>query len=419
MTNTQDLLIERQYIRWKIMNKKVELLAPAGDLERLKIAYLYGADAVYIGGKKYSMRANAKNFTITEIKKACTFAHNLRKKLYVTVNITFHNEDYEDLVSYLKTLSFYGVDAIIISDLSIIDIIKENNIKLPIHISTQLSISNTESTKYLKKQGVERIVLSRECSKQDIQTIIKDTGMEIECFLHGAMCSSYSGRCVLSNYFTQRDANRGACAQICRWCFDLYDEHYHQINNQLPFMIACKDLCLINNLKEMIEIGIKSFKVEGRMRSNYYIATVISTYREAIDLYYQNKLTKKTLEHFQKVLNRVANRESTSQFFDKFPDHNAQYYQGRQEVSNQDFLGIVESYDPITSYVTINQRNYFKPGDDVEIFGPSIETFSFKIPEIFDENNNPLEVARHPKQTIKFKLNKKVYPNDIMRVKIS
>lgn len=399
------------------MSKKIELLAPAGDLERLQIAYLYGADAVYVGGKKFSMRANAKNFSTTEIKKACVYAHNLRKKLYVTVNIAFHNEDYDGLVDYLKTLSFSGVDAIIISDLAIIDIVKENNIKLPIHISTQLSTSNIESVNFLKNEGVERVVLARECSKQNIKEIIEKTGMEIECFLHGAMCSSYSGRCVLSNYFTGRDANRGACAQICRWCFDLYGNN-EQINKEdLPFMIACKDLSLIRNLKEMIDIGIRSLKVEGRMRSNYYIATVISTYREAIDLYYENKLTDEKIEYFAKVLNRVANRESTSQFFDKFPDHNEQYYQGRQEVSNQDFLGIVLSYDKETKEVTLSQRNYFKKGDIVEIFGPNIETFSFEVPDIYDEDNNKLEVARHPKQTIKFKLDNEVYPSDIMRVK--
>ena len=400
------------------MNKKVELLAPAGDLERLKIAYHYGADAVYVGGKRFSMRANAKNFSTTEIKKACVYAHNLRKKLYVTVNIAFHNEDYDGLVDYLKTLSFYGVDAIIVSDVSIIDIVKKNKIKIPIHISTQSSIANIESAKFLKNEGVERIVLARECSKQNIKEIIDETGMEIECFLHGAMCASYSGRCVLSNYFTGRDANRGACAQICRWCFDLYDNNESKINDEIPFMVACKDLCLIKNLKEMIDIGIRSLKVEGRMRSNYYIATVISTYREAIDLYYENKLTEEKIEHYSKVLNRVANRESTSQFFDKFPNEDEQYYQGRQEVSNQDFLGIVINYDKTTNEVTLEQRNYFKPGDVVEIFGPNIKTYTFEVPSIYDENNNELDVARHPKQIIKFKLDKEVYPNDIMRVKI-
>lgn len=399
------------------MSKRIELLAPAGDLDRLKIAFLYGADAVYVGGKRFSMRANAKNFSTTEIKKACVYAHNLRKKLYVTVNIAFHNDDYDGLVDYLKTLAFYGVDAIIVSDLSIVDIVKENKIKIPIHISTQMSNANVESVKFLKEEGVERVVLARECSRDNIKEIIDKTGVEIECFLHGAMCSSYSGRCVLSNYFTGRDANRGACAQICRWCFDLYNDEF-KVNEDIPFMIACKDLSLIRYLKDMIDIGITSLKVEGRMRSNYYIATVISTYREAIDLYYEGKLDEEKIDYFSKVLNRVANRESTAQFYDKFPTKDEQYYQGRQEISNQDFLGIVLDYDKKSQMVTLSQRNYFKKGDVVEIFGPNIETFSFEVPELYDLDGNVMDVARHPKEIIKFKLDREVFESDIMRVKV-
>ena len=397
---------------------KVELLAPAGDFERLQIAFLYGADAVYVGGKRFSMRANAKNFSTTDIKKACVYAHNLRKKLYVTVNIAFHNDDYDGVVDYLKTLAFYGVDAIIVSDMAIIDIVRENKIKIPIHISTQMSNANIESVKFLKDEGVERVVLARECSRDNIKEIIDATGVQIECFLHGAMCSSYSGRCVLSNYFTGRDANRGACAQICRWCFDLYNDDKKVNDEEMPFMIACKDLSLIRHLGDMIDIGITSLKVEGRMRSNYYIATVISTYREAIDLYYEGKLDDEKIEYFSKVLNRVANRESTSQFYDKFPNYNEQYYQGRQEVSNQDFLGIVLDYDKELKMVTLSQRNYFKKGDIVEIFGPNIESFSFEIPDLYDEDGNVMEVARHPKEIVKFKLDKQVFENDIMRVKV-
>ena len=395
---------------------KIELLAPAGNLEKLKIACLYGADAIYIAGTLYGMRANAKNFTEEDLKNAIEFAHNLNKKVYVTVNITFHNEDLKDLVEYLKFLSKIKVDAIIISDLLIIDLLKENNIKIPIHISTQLSISNIEAVNFLKNEGVERVVLARECSKENIKEIIEKTNMPIECFLHGAMCSSFSGRCVLSNYFTNRDANRGACAQICRWCFDLYEEK-SQINST-PFTMSTKDLSLIKDLKEMIRIGISSLKVEGRMRSNYYIATVISTYREAIDLYYKNELTDDKIEYFSKILNRVANRESTSQFFNGIPGPEGQYFVGRQENSNQDFLGIILDYNEKTKEVTLTQRHYFKKGDQVEIFGPNIKTFSFIIPDIYDEENKPLEVARHPEQIIKFKLDKKVYPNDIMRIKI-
>ena len=398
------------------MSKRVELLAPSGSLEKLKIALLYGADACYIGGKNFSLRANATNFSIDEIKEACKYAHNLNKKIYVTVNIVFHNEDFDGLVKYLKDLSDAKVDAIICSDPSIIDIVHDNNIDLNIHISTQASTCNYESCMFWKNEGVSRVVLGRECSRENIKEIIDKTGIEVECFLHGAMCASYSGRCVLSNYFTNRDANRGACAQICRWCFDL-DNGSENVKSDTQFTMSSKDLSLINYLADMIDIGICSLKVEGRMRSNYYISTVISTYREAIDNYYNGTLTKDKIEYYSKVLNRVANRESTSQFYDKMPGVDAQYFLGRQEESNQDFLGIVLDYDDKTSMVTLEQRNYFKPGDQVEMFGPSIETFSFEVPDIFDEDNNSLEVARHPRQIIKFKLDKKVYKDDIMRVK--
>lgn len=396
---------------------RVELLAPAGSLDRLKIAFQYGADAVYFGGKNFSLRANATNFSNEEIKEACLYAHKLGKKVYVTVNIVFHNADYEGLTNYLKLLSNYGVDAIISSDPSIIDIIKDNKINLKIHISTQMSNANYESVLFWKSLGVERVVLARECSKEDIKEIIDKTGIEVECFLHGAMCSAYSGRCVLSNYFTNRDANRGGCAQICRWCFDLNDGD-KTIENDTKFTMSTKDLSMIKYLKDMIDIGVTSLKVEGRMRSNYYIATVISTYREAIDNYYDNTLDDKKINYYSKILNRVANRESTPQFFDKPAGVEEQYFLGRQEVSNQDFLGIILDYDKEKKEVTLEQRNYFKKGDKVEIFGPNIKTFDFIIPDIYDEEDNLLEVARHPKQIIKFKLDKEVYADDIMRIKV-
>ena len=402
------------------VSSKVELLAPAGNLEKLKVAFLYGADAVYLGGKSYSLRANAKNFSIDDIKEACDYAHKLGKKVYVTVNIIFHNEDIEGLVDYLKDLEKCGVDAIISSDPLIIDIINDNKINLHIHLSTQMSTSNSEAVKFWQSLGVERVVLSRESSKENIKDIIDKTGIEVETFVHGAMCAAYSGRCVLSNYFTGRDANRGGCAQICRWTFDLYNDKKELVNKATDdeFTMSSKDLSMITVLSDMIDTGIKSLKIEGRMRSDYYIATVVSTYREAIDLYYKNELTKDKIEYFSKVLNRVANRESTVQFYKEFPGVEAQYFLGRQEVSNQDFLGIVLDYDEKEKMVTITQRNYFKPGDTVEMFGPNIETFSFTMGDIYDEEGNKLEVARHPKEIIKFKLDKKVYKDDIMRVKV-
>lgn len=400
------------------MSKRIELLSPAGNLEKLKIAFLYGADACYIGGRDFSLRANATNFSIEEIAYACTYAHNLGKKVYVTVNIVFHNEDVNNLKEYLIKLEECKVDAIIVSDPLVIDVVRNNNINIQIHMSTQISSLNYEDVLFWKNMGCERVVLGRETSKEEIKEIIDKTGIEIECFVHGAMCSSYSGRCVLSNYFTKRDANRGGCAQICRWTFPLYDKDKKLVESDTEFTMSTKDLSLIRYISDMIDIGITSLKVEGRMRSNYYIATVISTYREAIDAYYDNNLTDSKIEYYSNILNRVANRESIDQFFNKFPEVDGQYYLGRQEISNQDFLGIVTDYDDLTHTVTVTQKNYFKKGVKVEIFGPNIKTFSFEIPDIYDEEGTLLEVANHPEQTIKFKLDNKVYKDDIIRVKV-
>ena len=398
--------------------RRVELLAPAGSMEKLKFAYQYGADACYIGGKNYSLRANAKNFSIEEIKEASSYAHSINKKLYVTVNISFHNDNLKGIVSYLKELSNAKVDAIISSDPFLIDIIKDNNIDLKVHVSTQESNLNYEDVMFYKELGVERVVLARELSKEEIKEIIDKTGMEIETFVHGAMCSSYSGRCVLSNYFTGRDANRGGCAQICRWEFDLFDKEDNKVESDIKFTMSSKDLMMASKIKEMIDIGIVSLKVEGRMRSNYYVATVINTYRHLIDDYYDNKLTDERLSYYQKVLDRVANREATVQFFDKLPSTSEQYYLGRQEESNQDFLGIVTDYNEETKMVTMTERNYFETGDEVEIFGPGTDTFSFIMPDVYNIDGEKVNVGRHPEEILKFKLDKKVYVGDMIRVKI-
>ena len=396
--------------------KKIELLSPAGDLERLKLAYLYGADACYIGGKDYSLRANANNFTLEEIKEASIYAHKFNKKLYVTVNIAFCNEDYDNLVTFLKKLEEYKIDAIIVSDVGVIDIVKNNNIKLPIHISTQMSLSNYEVINYFKSIGVERVVLSRELSKEEIKEIIDKTGMDVEIFVHGAMCSSYSGRCILSNYFTNRDANRGGCAQICRWDFDLYNDD-KKIDSDTKFTMSCKDLSLIEYIEDIIKIGVTSLKVEGRMRSNYYVATVINTYRNAIDDYYNNTLTKEKINEYKKILDRVANRDSIPQFFDKFPDEDAQYFLGRCEVSNQDYLALVLDYDEKEKEAIITQRNYFKTGDIIEVFGPNIKPFTFTVESIKDMDGKIKEIANHPEEILRIKLDKKVYKDDMFRIK--
>lgn len=392
--------------------EKIELMAPAGDIEKLKIALLYGADIVYIGGKKYSLRANASNFTIEDIKSSCIFAHELGKKVYVTVNILFHDEDLEGVKSYLQELEKVGVDAVIICDAFLIPIIKKETPKLKIVMSTQMSTSNTLSVKHFLEEGVDSIVLAREVTKKEIKEIYDATHADLEVFLHGAMCTCYSGRCVLSNYVTNRDSNRGGCAQVCRFCFDLDKKR------KKNFSIATKDLNLADHIKDLIEIGVKHLKVEGRMRGTYYIATVISCYRNLIDAYYNNNWTKSNLERNLKLLSRVANRESTSQYFMKEPTYKDQYYLDRMEVSNQDFLGLILDYDEKTSLATIEQRNYFKVGDKVNIFGPEKCDFDFEITEILNDNNEKIEIARHPKEILKIKVPKRVTKDSMMRVQI-
>ena len=395
--------------------EKVELLAPAGSIERLKIALLYGADAVYIGGRDYSLRANAKNFSIEEIKESCDYAHKLRKKVYVTVNIVFHNEDTEGLVEYLKKLAECQVDAIIVSDPLVIKIVKENKINLAIHISTQYSSVNYEVVNFWKEMGATRVVLGRETSREEIKDIIDKTGMEIEIFIHGAMCASYSGRCVLSNYFTNRDANRGGCAQICRWNFDL-EKDGEVIRDKTRFTMCSKDLCMLKYIPDIIDIGVCSLKVEGRMRSVYYIATVINTYRRVIDDYYAGILDEERELGYLKVLNRVANRDNAVQFYDKAPGVDEQYFGEREEVSNQDYLGMVMDYKD--GYVILQVKNYFKPGDEVEIISPDRDAIGFKIEEIYDEEGNVLECANHPEDIVKIKLPIEVDKYDMMRIKI-
>jgi putative protease len=393
---------------------KIELLAPAGSFEKMKYAFLYGADAVYFGGKDYSLRANAKNFSKEEIKSAVEYAHSLDKKVYVTVNIVFHNEDLDGLKDYLIYLSEIKVDAIITSDVAVMNIINSNNINLEIHVSTQSSILNYETALFYKKMGATRVVLAREANKKDIRRIKEETGLEIECFAHGAMCTSFSGRCVLSNYCTNRDSNRGGCAQVCRWTFD-----YLKDNNKItdiPFSMTPKDLNMVSHIRKMIESGVNSFKIEGRMRSIYYVSTVILIYRRLIDKIMNNTLTLEDEKYALKVLNRVANRDSAPQFFDRLPDESDQYYLGREEVSNQDFLGlVVEVHD---DYTIVEERNAFKIGDEVEIFGPNHETYSFKVDEMWDMDDNILDIARHPQMKVKIKIPYKVEVDDMIRIKI-
>ena len=384
-----------------------EILSPAGDLERLKWALTYGADAVYIGGYNYSLRANANNFSIDDIKEAVTFAHSLNKKVYVTVNILFHNNDLNGLDEYLSTLSNLGVDAFIVSDMSVIKRINKLKLKPEIHISTQESSTNKYAFKFWENLNASRVVLGRECSKEDIIDIKNNTNLELEVFIHGAMCTSYSGRCVLSNYITKRDSNRGGCSQVCRFVFNMED--------YTDFQIASKDLSMIDNLEELINIGVSSLKIEGRMRSMYYIATVVDAYKRVRDMIENKCLTEEKLSYYKKVLNRVSNRENKVQFFDKEPGVNEQYYLGREEVSNQDFLGIVKE---VGELVKIEQRNNFKIGSLIEIFGPNTNPQKFILEYMVNKEGELVDTARHPKEELYIKVPFKVNKNDILRVPI-
>lgn len=393
----------------------IELLSPAGDLEKLKFALHYGADAVYIGGQDYSLRANAKNFSKEEMKYAVEYAHSLKRRVYVTVNIVFHNEELNGLKDYLLYLDSINVDGIIVSDITVMKLHKELNLKLELHISTQASITNPETALFYKELGAKRLVLARECNKIDIKKIKETTNLDLESFVHGAMCTSISGRCVLSNYCTNRDSNRGGCAQICRWEFDYLNKDKEKVT-ETPFSMTPKELNMVPFIKEMIDVGINSFKIEGRMRSIYYVATVILVYRRLIDKIVNNTINTAYTNYCLNILNRCANRESTPQFFDKLPSVEEQYYLGRQELSNQDFLGLVIDYKE--GVATIEQRNNFSKGMIVQFFGPNTETFNYIVNDIYNEDGEVIDVARHPQMIIKLKVDTKLNKYDMMRLKV-
>ena len=368
--------------------RKVELLSPAGDLERLKVTLLYGADAVFIGGKKYSLRANATNFSLDEIREGCEFAHKLGKKVHLTLNIVFHNEDIDGVYEYIDDVCDAGIDAFIVSDPFIISYIKSKHPEVEVHVSTQASTSNIKAIEYYKEEGCDRVVLAREVSIKEINEISEKVHIDLEVFIHGAMCTCYSGRCALSNYVTNRDANRGGCSQVCRFSFNT--------DKNLEFTMATKDLNMARLIPNLIESGARSFKVEGRMRSLYYLATVIGTYRKLIDSYYDGTLTDEKMENYEKTLSRVANRDVSTHYYLKEADKNDQYYTGRVEVSNQDYLGQVLEYDKNKHLVKILERNYFEVGDTVLLFSPNGDEVEFKVTKLYNKDMVEEDVARHP-----------------------
>ena len=397
------------------MKKNIELLAPAGSLEKLKIAILYGANAVYIGGKKFSLRARANNFTLENIKEACEFARDHNAKIYVTMNIIPHEDDFEGLVEYLQYLESVGVSAIITSSMHIINTCLQVAPKLEVHLSTQLSTINSLACKFYQDLGIKRVVLGREVSIEEMRKISKNTNISLEAFIHGGMCTSISGKCMLSNHMVNRDANRGGCAHSCRWNYDLYDGD-NKLNNESYFHMGSKDLCAVKVIKDMMEIGIDSLKIEGRMKSDYYIATIVRTYRKLIDDINNNEL--KDYDYYFKEIAKAENRLSSTGFLLNEPTINEQLYD-RDERPTKEFVGIVLDYNKDTKECLLEQRNYFTINDELEFFGPNLENTKYIVTEIRDIDNNILDAARHPKQLIKLTVNFEVSKNDMIRLIIN
>lgn len=403
--------------------KKIELLAPAGDINKLKMAVEYGADAVYLGGESFGLRKASKNFSMEDIKWAADYLHERGKKLHVTLNIIPHNKDIVGVEDYVKQLYDIGVDALIVADPGMFMKVKEVAPDFPIHISTQGSVTNTQTVKFWQQLGAERVVMARELSLKEVSDIIKEVGnsIEIETFLHGAMCMSYSGRCLLSNYMTGRDANMGDCAQPCRYKYHLVEEkrpgEYFPIeeHDEGTFIMNSKDLCMIEHIDEMIEAGIASLKIEGRVKSEYYLATVIRSYRMAIDKYYENPKTYKYDPYYLEEIKKVSHRDFTTGFFYGKANEDSQVYEDNSYIRGYDFVGIVREYDEDSKIATVEQRNRVFVGDEVEIFGPGVKHFDYKIEKMLNDKDEEIEVANHAQQLFKIKVEEDIKPGYILR----
>lgn len=406
--------------------EKVELLAPAGSLAKLKYALVYGADAVYIGGEEFSLRVAAKNFTADEIKEGIDFAHNLGKKVYITANIIPHNGDIKKFPEFVREVDALGSDAIIISDPGMFALAKKCAPRLDIHISTQANNTNFESAKFWHSQGAKRVILAREMSFDEIREIRENTpsDLELECFVHGAMCISYSGRCLLSNYMTHRDANMGACAHPCRWKYALVEEkrpgEYMPVfeNERGTFIYNSKDLCMIERIPEIIESGITSLKIEGRVKNELYVATVVKAYRREIDAYYKDKKNYKFNPENLEELKKISYRGYTTGFFDEKPKGTEQVYTSSTYIQNYQTTAVVKTFDKQTKIVTLEQRNRFFAGDEIEFLMPNGENRSFKITEMTDAGGNSIDVAPHPQMIVKFKVDFDVEDYSIVRTKV-
>jgi putative protease len=403
--------------------KKIELLAPAGSLEKLKFAIQYGADAVYIGGEIFGLRKSARNFTYEQMVEGIEFAHERSKKVYLTLNIIPHNEDLEELEAYLETVKSLNIDAVILSDPGTFMYVKKNLPDMEVHLSTQANNTNYMSANFWYEQGIKRVILARELSFEEIDTIKKNTpeDLELEAFIHGAMCISYSGRCLLSNYMNGRDSNRGACAHPCRWEYYLMEktregEYYKVVEDDKgTFIFNSKDLCMIEHIPELINSGLDSLKIEGRMKSAYYVANIVRVYRKAIDDYYNDPENYKFDPQLLEEIKKASHREFTKGFYYTKPNENDQLYGSSSYTREYDFIGLVLEYDKETKLAKVEQRNKFSIGDNIEVMGPDYYGDDLAVTEMYDKNMEVIESAPHAQQIIYVKFEKEVKPYYILR----
>ncbi len=405
--------------------QKPELLAPAGSLERLKTAIAFGADAVYAGGEAFSMRTAAKNFSADDLKRARELTLSKGKKLYIAVNIIPHNEDLAELPAYLSELSELAPDGLIVSDLGVLSMAKTYAPKIPLHISTQANNTNSETFKAWHQLGASRVVCARELSFEEIAEIRREipSDLEIEAFVHGAMCISYSGRCLLSNYMAGRDSNQGNCAHPCRWNYHLVEEQrpgeYYPVyeNERGTFIFNSRDLCMIEYIPQLVQSGISSFKLEGRVKTEYYVATVVKVYREALDRYFENPDTYTTDPVWLEELSKVSNRHYTTGFYLGKPDESAQNYATSAYVRNYDVVAVVIGYDSETGDVLLEQRNRFFSGDELEAVIPFSPTLTFSANSLRDAEGNQIDSAPHPQQVLRLSIGRELPVMSLLRKK--
>ena len=401
--------------------KRPEVLAPAGTLEKLKVAVDYGADAVFVGGQAYGLRSRAGNFTMEELQEGINYAHAHGAKVHVAANMVTHEGNETGAGEWFRELRDLGLDAVIVSDPALIEICSTYAPGLNIHLSTQASATNVETFHFWKQYGLTRVVLAREVTMEELAEIRKRTDLEIEAFVHGAMCISYSGRCTLSNHMSDRDANRGGCSQSCRWKYDLYDMPFGQerksIHGEVPeeYSMSAVDMCMIENIPDLIDNGVDSLKIEGRMKSVHYCATVAKVYRTAIDTYLKEGKEWYVRPEWIAELEKISHRPYTDGFAEGRPDETAQNYGKSTNTQSHDFIGLVMGYNEEEKYVDLEQRNNFKVGDKVEFCQPKGELVETVIEKMTDEDGNPIDVAPHAQMKVRIYMDTPLEPYSMMR----